>query len=82
MENEENLVKEIVDPRVTRLFQSTGLADRSVAPGGWCAERGRGRVVVLMAGHTNDAWKHPQYRQLHWRAAHWAMRREIPPFRL
>ncbi|MBT4502435.1 MAG: hypothetical protein HOC74_32170 [Gemmatimonadetes bacterium] len=82
LEHEENLMKEIVDDRVMRLFKSTGLADGSVANGGWCVERGKGRVVVLMAGHTNDAWKHPKYRELHWRAAHWTMGREIPPLRL
>lgn len=78
--NEENLPKEIIDDRVVRLFESTGLRDNSQVPGAWCVERGRGRVAVLMGGHAADAYRHPQYRELHWRAAHWALRREIPPF--
>ena len=77
---DENLIKEIVDDRVTRLFTSTGENDGSTCPGGWCAERGKGRMVVLMAGHTNEAWSHSKYREIHWRAAHWAMKRDIPPF--
>jgi len=79
---DENLKKEIDDDRATVLFKTTGVADGSTASGGWALERGRGRVVVLLAGHTNDPWKHPEYRQLHWRAAHWAMKRDIPPFEM
>lgn len=79
---DENLRKEIDDDHAMVLFETTGVDDDSKATGGWVLERGRGRVVVLLAGHTNDPWKHSQYRQLHWRAAHWAMKREIPPFEM
>jgi type 1 glutamine amidotransferase len=79
---DENLRKEIADDTATRLFTATGVRDGNTYNGGWCLVRGNGRVVVLLAGHTNSAWSHPQYRQLHWRAAHWAMKRDIPPFEM
>lgn len=77
---EENQATDIIDPEVTILFKSLGLYDRRVNNAGWCVERGAGRVVALLAGHSNDALAHPLYRQLHWRAAHWALRRDIPKF--
>ncbi len=82
IENDENLVKEIVDDTVVRLFRCEGLEDNSFADGGWCVERGNGRIVALMGGHLNATWHDYRYRQLHWRAAHWAMKREIPEFRV
>jgi type 1 glutamine amidotransferase len=82
IELDENLHKEIVAPDVVPLFKTTGLQDGSVNIGGWSLERGKGRIVVLLAGHTNYAWSDPNYRQLHWRAAHWALRRDIPPFEM
>jgi len=80
IELDENLKKEIVDPSVKLLFRSAGLNDGSDVPGGWCVERGKGRVVVLLAGHMPYAWSHPRNRELHWRSAHWAMGKDIPPF--
>ena len=41
----------------------------------------KGRIVGLVAGHTYTAWRHPMYRELYWRGAHWAMKRDIPPFK-
>ena len=79
---DENLRKEIVDDTTTILFKATGVQDGIVNAGGWCVERGKGRIAVLLAGHTNSAWSHPQYRELHWRAAHWALQREIPQFEM
>ena len=78
LDSEENLPKEIVSESAVRLFESTGQNDGNQVPGGWCLERGNGRVVVLMGGHTDAAYTHPQYRKLQWRAAHWAMGRETP----
>ena len=79
---DENLKKEIIDPDATLLFRATGENDGEANNAGWCVERGRGRVVVLLAGHTGDAWSHPKYRELHWRAAQWALKRDIPPFEM
>jgi type 1 glutamine amidotransferase len=79
---DENLKKEIVDPAATVLFTATGLNDKTSNPGGWCIERGKGRIAVLLAGHSDSVWKHSSYRQLHWRAAWWALGREIPEFRM
>jgi len=79
---DENLKKVIDEDKVTLLFNATGAQDGTVNYGGWCVEPGNGRIVVLLAGHTNSAWRHSKYRELHWRAAHWAMHREIPPFEM
>jgi len=62
----------------TNLFMMT----RTSNTGGWCIERGKGRIAVLLPRHTNRAWSHPKYRELHWRAAHGALRRDIPQFEM
>ncbi len=80
IELDENLPKEIDDDKAVRLFMSTGKTEGTTKNGGWCVERDKGRCVVLLAGHTLDSYKDKQYRQIHWRAAHWAMHRDIPPF--
>ena len=79
---DENHAAVIIDDSVTLLFKSLWLYDQQINNAGWCVERGKGRVVALLAGHTNSAWAHPLYRQLHFRAAHWAMRQEIPRFEM
>ncbi|MBN1292487.1 MAG: ThuA domain-containing protein [Candidatus Latescibacteria bacterium] len=79
---DENLIKEIDDPGATVLFRATGINDGIECDAGWCIKRRQGRVVVLLAGHTSDAWRHPKYRELHWRAAYWALQRDIPPFEM
>ena len=79
---DENQATDIVDDSVTLLFKSLGLFDGLINNAGWCVERGKGRVAALLAGHSNSAWLHPLYRQLHWRAAHWALNRDIPKFEM
>ena len=81
LHEDENQATDIIDDSVTLLFKSLGLYDQRINNAGWCVERGKGRVVALLAGHTNSAWAHPLYRQLHWRAAHWALKRDIPGFK-
>jgi len=76
--HDEVLVKEIADARVTRLFTMTGMTEGGEAPGGWCVERGAGRVVTLMPGHMNDAWTSNAYQEILRRAAFWVMKREYP----
>ena len=65
----------------TQLFRSLAVHDKRNALGGWCLERGRGRVVGLLPGHYQWTYRVPQYQEIFWRAAHYAMRRDIPPFR-
>ena len=67
-------------PETTVLYKQIGSIPLTEDNAGWAYESGRGRVVGLVAGHSHTAWRHPKYRELHWRGAHWAMKRDIPPF--
>ena len=62
------------------LFETTAVHDKRHAIGGWCLERGKGRVVGLLPGHGIWAWRTPEYREILWRSVHWALRKDIPPF--
>ncbi|MCE5251462.1 ThuA domain-containing protein [bacterium] len=64
----------------TTLFETTAMHDKRNAVGGWCLENGKGRIVGLLPGHTADPYRLPEYQEIVWRAAHWAMRRDIPPY--
>ena len=77
---DENFGVELINPKAVKLFNSFGATDKRHDIAGWCMESGNGRVVGLVAGHTYTAWRNNSYRQLHWRGAHWALRREIPPY--
>ncbi len=77
---DENFGVELINKNAVRLYETTGYEDHRHDIGGWCLENGKGRIVGLGAGHTSDPWRHPQYSQMHWRGAHWAMKRDIPPF--
>ena len=68
-------------PDTVVLYRQTGSTDLTIDNAGWAYESGKGRVVGLVAGHSHTAWRSIQYRELHWRGAHWAMKREIPPFK-
>ena len=70
----------IKSPDTAILFKTTAVHDKRQAIGGWCLEQGRGRVVGLLPGHTVFPYRVPQYREIFWRAAHWAMREDVPPF--
>ncbi len=77
---DENFGVELIDPKAIPLYESTGLQDKRHDIAGWCIEQGKGRVVGLAAGHTYTSWRDPTYQKLYWRAAHWAMHRDIPAF--
>lgn len=77
---DENFGVRITDPKAVVLYESTGTQDKRHDIAGWCIEQGKGRIVGLAAGHTYTAWRDKTYRQLYWRGAHWAMRRDIPPY--
>ncbi len=80
LSTDENFGAKIVNKNVVTLFKSEGLKDKRIDIGGWCIEQGKGRIVGLHAGHLSNQFFHPINRQLHWRAAHWAMKRDIPPY--
>jgi hypothetical protein len=77
---DENFGVILTNPEAVRLFESTGQTDKRHDIAGWCVEQDKGRVVGLVAGHNEVAWRNKTYRMLYWRAAHWALRRPIPPF--
>jgi len=64
----------------TTLFNTTAIHDKRRAVGGWCLESGKGRIVGLLPGHTGDPYRVPEYREILWRSAHWAMKKNIPPY--
>ncbi|MBT4484191.1 MAG: hypothetical protein HOC71_11015 [Candidatus Latescibacteria bacterium] len=64
----------------TTLFETTAIHDKRRAIGGWCLENGKGRIVGLLPGHTKFTYRVPEYQEILWRAAHWAMKKDIPPF--
>jgi len=77
---DENFGVKLTHPDVVKLFNSFGTTDKRHDIAGWCRENGNGRIVGLVAGHTYTAWRNTNYRKLYWRGAHWALKRNIPPF--
>ena len=68
------------DPSATVLFHSHGVHDKCNRTAGWCLDRGNGRIVGLLPGHSQWAYRVEAYREIFWRAAHWAMKRDIQPY--
>ncbi len=64
----------------TLLFRNLAVHDKRDAVGGWCLERGKGRVVGLLPGHYQWNYRVTEYHDIVWRAAHWAMKRDIPQY--
>ncbi len=64
----------------TPLFMSEAVHDKRYALGGWCGQYGKGRVVSLLPGHTQFPWRLPEYQEIVWRSAHWALGYDIPPY--
>ncbi|MFC1607218.1 ThuA domain-containing protein [Candidatus Latescibacterota bacterium] len=77
---DENFGAELTDPGAIPLYETTGLSDKRHDIAGWCLDRDKGRIVGLTAGHTYFAYQDPKYLKLIWRGAHWALKREIPPY--
>lgn len=78
---DENFGAELINKNAIPLYESTGFLDKRHDIGGWCLEQGKGRIVGLLAGHTYFAFQDPNYLPLYWRGAHWALKRNIPPYR-
>jgi type 1 glutamine amidotransferase len=64
----------------TTLFETTAMHDKRNGVGGWCLENGNGRIVCLLPGHTQWPYRVPEYQDILWRSAHWAMKKDIPPY--
>lgn len=69
----------IKSPDTVSLFSTQAMHDKRTAVGGWCLERGSGRIACLLPGHTADPYRHPSYRDIVWRAAHWAAGQDVLP---
>ncbi|MHB9031367.1 MAG: ThuA domain-containing protein, partial [Candidatus Latescibacterota bacterium] len=70
----------IRSPETVTLFETTAIHDKRQAIGGWCREEGTGCIVGLLPGHGPEAYEAPEYRAILWRAAHWALRRDMPDY--
>ena len=78
---EEQFAMELTEPSITTvLFRSLAIHDKRTTVSGWCLERGKGRVVGLLPGHYQWPYRLTSYQEIVWRAAYWAMRRDIPGF--
>jgi type 1 glutamine amidotransferase len=66
------------DVPATNLFNTKGEEFPIDARGGWCREEGNGRIVALLPGHIPQPYQKVPYRKIMWRAAHWALKRDIP----
>lgn len=70
----------IKSPSTATLFETIAIHEKRQAVSGWALESGKGRIVGLLPGSTVHAYQAPEYRNIMWRAAHWAMKRDIPPY--
>jgi len=71
----------IKSKNTTTLFETTAMHDKRRVVSGWCLKRGKGRVVGLLPGHYKWAYRTLEYQEIFWRAAHWAMKKNIPPYK-
>ena len=78
---DENFGCEIINKNVVPLYETTGGSDKRHDIAGWCIEQGNGRVVGLTMGHTYFAYEDPNYLELIFRSAHWAIKKDIPPYK-
>lgn len=82
IDNDEQLAVIIRSRNTDALFETTAIHEKRQAISGWALESGKGRIVGLLPGLTVDAYKTPEYQNIFWRAAHWAMKRDIPQYPL
>lgn len=77
---DEQIAAIVRSPETVILFETTGIHDKRESVGGWCRTEGKGRVVGLLPGHAAEVFEAPEFRTIVWRAAHWAMKRDIPSY--
>jgi len=70
---------ELIPGQYELLFNTSGEEEKINAYGGWCREEGKGRVVTLLPGHTTGQWGRKSFKEIMWRSAHWALKKDIPP---
>jgi len=78
--NDEQPAVIIKSSSTATLFESTSVHEKRQAVSGWALERGKGRIVGLLPGSTVHAYQAPEYQNVVWRAAHWAMKSNIPNY--
>ncbi len=66
------------EDEVTVLIRAYADRDETEDVFGWCVERDNGRVVAFLPGHDPGPWNNQYHKLIMWRAAHWALKREIP----
>ena len=70
---------ELIPGQYELLFNTSGEEEKIDAYGGWCREEGKGRVVALLPGHTTGPWGRKSFKEIMWRSAHWALKKDIHP---
>lgn len=75
---DENFGSELTPGKSTLLYKTTGQQDKRTDNAAWCRDEGKGRIVSLLFGHVPQPFHRPEVKTVMWRAAHWAMRRDIP----
>jgi len=62
------------------LYKLTSLDEKRTMVNGWCLDQGKGRIAMIRLGHYYETLRNPRVCELHWRASHWLLRRNIPKF--
>jgi type 1 glutamine amidotransferase len=75
---DENFGAVLDDSAVTLLYRSTGEQDNRTDNAAWCRDVGKGRVAALLFGHNPQSFHPAEVKTVMWRAAHWALGRDIP----
>jgi hypothetical protein len=70
----------IKSPSTTTLFESTAVHEKRQGISGWALESGKGRIVGLLPGGAIRAYQVPEFQTILWRAAHWAMKKEVEEY--
>ena len=80
IDNDEQFAVIIKSKSTATLFETTAIHEKRQVISGWALDSGKGRIVGLLPGHTIDAYQAPEYQNIIWRSAHWAMKRDIPQY--
>ncbi len=67
----------IRNSRAATLFETTAVHEKRRAVGGWALDAGNGRITGLLPGGMAATFRVPGFRNILWRAAHWAAKREM-----
>jgi len=78
--NDEQFAVIIKSKSTATLFETTAIHEKRQVISGWALESNMCRIVGLLPGHTMDAYQTPEYQNIIWRSAYWAMKRDIPQY--